>query len=76
MTTMTRLTLTEDERRALLMLSYGASGAATAMCGGSLTLAATSNALCALVQGDVEGALLALRCLATEAARDAEETPR
>jgi len=69
-----RLTLTDDERRALLMLSYGANGAATAMCNGSLALGAVANLLTALVQGDVAGAQHVLRCLATEATRD-DETP-
>jgi hypothetical protein len=66
-----RLTLTDDERRALLMLSYGANGAATAMCNGSSALGAVSNAITSLVQGDINGALLALRCLAMEAREDA-----
>jgi hypothetical protein len=71
----TRLTLTEDERRALLMLSYGANGAATAPCPNSVVLGATANALTALVQGDIDGALFVLRCLRDESKRDAEATP-
>ena len=70
-----RLTLTEDERRALLMLSYGANGAATALCNGSLALGAVANLLTALVQGDVAGAQFVLKCLATESARDADYAP-
>lgn len=70
-----RLTLTDDERRALLMLSYGANGAATAMCPDSVTLSAVANLLAELVQGDLTGAQFVLRCLATESSREDAATP-
>jgi hypothetical protein len=74
--TTNRLTLTEDERRALLMLSYGANGAATAMCNGSIALGAVANLLTALVQGDVAGAQFVLKCLATESTREPENAAK
>jgi hypothetical protein len=57
------LDLTTDERRALLMLHYGASGAANALCEDSATISAVANMLAALARGDVEGAKWALDAL-------------
>lgn len=57
------LNLTADERRALLMLHYGASGAATTLCSDSVVMGAVNNMLAALAREDVHGARHAMKTL-------------
>jgi hypothetical protein len=66
-----RLSLTTDEVRTIQMLAFSAGGAATSLYPDSIALGAISNALNALVNGDVDGALIVLRGLAAESREDA-----